>query len=140
MPTPTPPSRLPIIQAPMAGSQGVDLCVAVCEAGGLGSLPSAMLTPAALREQIAEIRTRTNAPFNVNFFCHAPPPPEPAKQLAWLEELAGDYAEAGLDPPGASVGLGRAPFDAITAEIMEELKPPVISFHFGLPEPPCWPG
>ena len=50
------PSRLPIIQAPMAGSQGVELCVAVCEAGGLGSIPSAMLTPATLRDQIAEIR------------------------------------------------------------------------------------
>src|SRR5271157_905447 len=66
------PSRLPIIQAPMAGSQGVELCVAVSEAGGLGSIPSAMLTPTTLRDQIAEIRGRTKAPFNVNFFCRAP--------------------------------------------------------------------
>ena len=53
------PSRLPIIQAPMAGSQGVELCVAVSEAGGLGSIPSAMLTPAILSDQIAEVRART---------------------------------------------------------------------------------
>ena len=94
------PSRLPIIQAPMAGSQGVELCVAVCEAGGLGSIPSAMLTPATLRDQIAEIRARTRAPFNVNFFCHEPPPPDPERHSQWLGRLAGDYAEAALDPSG----------------------------------------
>jgi nitronate monooxygenase len=69
------PSRLPIIQAPMAGSQGVELCVSVSEAGGLGSLPTAMLSPTELRDQIAAIRARTHAPFNVNFFCHVHPRP-----------------------------------------------------------------
>jgi nitronate monooxygenase len=66
------PSRLPIIQAPMAGSQGVELCVSVSEAGGLGSLPTAMLPPTELRDQITAIRTRTHAPFNVNFLPRAP--------------------------------------------------------------------
>ena len=128
------PSRLPIIQAPMAGSQGVALCVAVCEAGGLGSIPCAMLTPVTLREQIAEIRARTSAPFNVNFFCHTPPAPDPARQAAWLESLAVKYAEAGLDPAAVGSGPGRAPFDAAMAEVLEDLRPPVVSFHFGLPE------
>ena len=129
------PSRLPIIQAPMAGQQGVELCVAVCEAGGLGSIPSAMLTPAALRDQIAEVRARTRAPFNVNFFCHAPPAPDPDRHARWLERLAGAYAEAGLDPSAAGSGPGRAPFDAAMAEVVEATKPPVVSFHFGLPDP-----
>ena len=129
------PSRLPIIQAPMAGSQGVELCVAVCEAGGLGSIPCAMLTPATLREQIVEIRARTSAPFNVNFFCHIPPTPDPARQAGWLERLAADYAEAGIDPASIGSGPGRAPFDGAMAEVLEDLKPPVVSFHFGLPEP-----
>jgi len=128
------PSRLPIIQAPMAGSQGVELCVAVCEAGGLGSIPSAMLTPATLRDQMAEIRARTPAPFNVNFFCHEPPGPDPDQHARWLERLAGAYAEAGLDPSAAGSGPGRAPFDAAMAEVVEATKPPVVSFHFGLPD------
>jgi nitronate monooxygenase len=128
------PSRLPIIQAPMAGSQGVELCVAVCEAGGLGSIPSAMLNPATLRGQIAEIRARTRAPFNVNFFCHEPPPPDPERHSNWLGRLAGDYAEAALDPSAAGGGPGRAPFDAAMAEVVEATKPPVVSFHFGLPD------
>ena len=74
------PSRLPIIQAPMAGSQGVELCVSVSEAGGLGSLPTAMLSPMELRDQIAVIRARTHAPFNVNFFCHVIQGPIPKRR------------------------------------------------------------
>lgn len=127
------PSRLPIIQAPMAGSQGVELCVAVCEAGGLGSLPSAMLTAAALRDQIEETRARTSAPFNVNFFCHAPPAADAGRQARWLERLKPAYAEAGLDPTAAESGPARAPFDAAMAEVVETMRPVVVSFHFGLP-------
>ena len=128
------PSRLPIIQAPMAGSQGVELCVSVSEAGGLGSLPTAMLSPTELRDQIAAIRARTHAPFNVNFFCHVHPRPNPEGQARWLNELARDYAEAALDPTAAIYGPGRAPFDPAMAEVIEEAKPAVVSFHFGLPD------
>jgi nitronate monooxygenase len=130
------PSRLPIIQAPMAGSQGVELCVAVSEAGGLGSIPSAMLTPTTLRDQIAEIRGRTKAPFNVNFFCHAPPGPDPDRHARWIDQLASAYAEAGLDPSAAGGGPGRAPFDVAMAEVVEATRPSVVSFHFGLPDGP----
>ena len=118
----------------MAGSQGVELCVAVAEAGGLGSLPAAMLTPASLREQIGAVRARTRAPVNINFFCHLPPAPDPEREAAWQAELAADYAEAGLVPPGPGGGPGRAPFDAAMAEVVEQTKPEVVSFHFGLPE------
>src|SRR5208282_3661619 len=128
------PSRLPIIQAPMAGSQGVDLCVSVCEAGGLGSLPSAMLTPASLRGQIDAVRARTRAPFNVNFFCHVPPEPNPERAARWVAEFAPDHAAVGLDPPPAATSPGRVPFDEAMAEVVEETRPPVVSFHFGLPD------
>lgn len=75
--------RLPIIQAPMAGVQGSALAIAVSDAGGLGSLPCAMLSPDALRKELAEIRVRTDRPVNVNFFCHAPPTPSPEREAAW---------------------------------------------------------
>jgi nitronate monooxygenase len=130
------PSRLPIIQAPLAGSQGVELCAAVCEAGGLGSLPAAMLTPSELRDQIVEIRGRTPAPFNVNFFCHVPPKQDPERETRRLEELAPDYAETALHPPAGGGGAVRPPFDSAMAEIIEEAKPSVVSFHFGLPDGP----
>ena len=104
------------------------------EAGGLGSVPAAMLTPAALREQIGAIRARTGSPVNVNFFCHVPPAPDSRREAAWRAELAADYAGAGVAPPEPGGGPGRAPFDAGMAEVVEETRPEVVSFHFGLPE------
>ena len=68
--------ELPIIQAPMAGVQGSALAIAVSEAGGLGSLPCAMLGTDAMRQELAAIRAGTRRPFNVNFFCHTPPVPD----------------------------------------------------------------
>ena len=128
-------SEIPIVQAPMAGSQGPKLCIAVCEAGGLGSIPCAMLTPDALRAQIAEIRAGVRAPFNVNFFAHTPPEPDASREAAWLARLEPYYREFGLDPADAAKGPGRAPFDDAMCAVVEELRPPVVSFHFGLPAP-----
>ena len=69
-------TALPVIQAPMAGAQGSALAIAVSNAGGLGSLPGAMLTPDGLRDEIATITASTSKPYNVNFFCHTPPTPD----------------------------------------------------------------
>ena len=66
----------------MASAQGPELAIAVCKAGGLGSLPAAMLTPDRLREQIDAIRQATDAPFNVNFFTHGEPSPIPRSRRA----------------------------------------------------------
>ena len=127
------PSRLPLIQAPMVGSLS-PLAIAVCEAGGLGSLACAALGPQQLRDEIAAIRARTAAPFNVNFFCHAPPAPDAEVDARWRAALAGYYAEAGLDPADVKGGPGRAPFDDAMCAVVEELRPSVVSFHFGLPD------
>jgi nitronate monooxygenase len=124
---------VPIVQAPMAGVQGSALAIAVCNAGGLGSLPCAMLTPDGVRQEIDAIRSATTKSFNVNFFCHVPPPPDPARESAWRETLAPYYREFGIDPASIKPGPGRAPFDASGAAIVEATKPRVVSFHFGLP-------
>ncbi len=129
------PSELPVIQAPMAGVQGPALAIAVCEAGGLGSLPCAMITAAQLREQVAQIRAATDGPFNLNFFTHRSPEPDEAAEARWRKSLAGYYAELGIDPASIPAGAGRNPFDAAFCAVVEELKPAVVSFHFGLPEP-----
>jgi nitronate monooxygenase len=127
--------ELPIIQAPMAGVQGSALAVAVSEAGGLGSLPCAMLGPDAMRAELAAIRARTARPVNVNFFCHAPPAPNAGREAAWRAALAPYYEELGLDPVPPAGGAGRAPFSSEAADVLEEFRPAVVSFHFGLPPP-----
>lgn len=125
--------ELPLIQAPMAGAQGSALAIAVSHAGGLGSLPCAMLTPEAMHAELVTIRAQTNKPFNVNFFCHTPPQPDAAREAAWRAALAPYFREFGIDPATIPAGPGRAPFSDAAADILEAFRPPVVSFHFGLP-------
>jgi nitronate monooxygenase len=127
--------ELPIIQAPMAGVQGSALAVAVSNAGGLGSLPAALLSPEALRQELAAIRAHTGKPFNVNFFCHAPPTPNAEREAAWRARLAPYYEELGVDGSAIAEGCGRAPFGPEVADVLAEFRPAVVSFHFGLPSP-----
>jgi len=124
---------LPIIQAPMAGVQGSALAVAVSNAGGLGSLPCAMLGLDAMRDELAAIRAQTTKPFNVNFFCHVPPAPDPGREAVWREALAPYYREFGLDASAVPAGPGRAPFSHDAADVLSAIRPAVVSFHFGLP-------
>ncbi len=127
--------ELPIIQAPMAGASTPEMAIAVSEAGGLGSLPCAQYDLAQARAAIAQVRAKTSRPYNFNVFCHKTPAPDPARGQAWRKRLAPYYRELGLDPEMPVTGGGRTPFDAEFCALVEELKPPVVSFHFGLPEP-----
>jgi nitronate monooxygenase len=124
---------VPIIQAPMAGVQGSALTVAVCNGGGLGSLPCAMLGLDALRKELAAITAQTTRPFNVNFFCHTQPEPSVERERAWQAALTPYFAELGIDPNAIPEGPGRSPFNYEVAEVLGEFKPAVVSFHFGLP-------
>jgi nitronate monooxygenase len=126
-------SELALIQAPMAGVQGAALAIAVCKAGGLGSLPCAMLTVEAMRKELAAIRAATDRPYNVNFFTHTPPAADARREAVWRSALAPYYQEYGIDPDAIPAGPGRAPFTAESADALQEFKPSVVSFHFGLP-------
>jgi nitronate monooxygenase len=128
--------ELPIIQAPMAGASTPEMVIAVSEAGGLGSLPSAQYSPPQLRAALDKVRAGTAKPFNVNFFCHTMPQPDAARMEAWRAKLARYYVELGLDPQTKLAGASRTPFDADLCTIVEEYRPPIVSFHFGLPAPP----
>ena len=125
----------PIVQAPMAGVQNHRLAASVCEAGGLGSLPAAMLSLPDLQSELQALHQSTQNPYNVNFFCHAPPAPDDARQQAWHRTLAPYYRELGLDPETIPTGPGRVPFSAEAAHVLEAFRPAVVSFHFGLPSP-----
>jgi nitronate monooxygenase len=123
----------PIIQAPMAGAQGSEMAIAVSEAGGLGSLAGALLSVEQMRAEMGIIRRRTAKPVNLNFFCHTPPAPDAAREAGWRRRLAGYYAEFGIDPAAPIPGASLVSFDATYCEVVEEFRPEVVSFHFGLP-------
>lgn len=124
----------PVIQAPMIGPKPA-LAAEVSAAGGLGSIACAAMSPDGIRAEVAALRARTDRPFNLNFFAHHRAAPAPEREAAWAARLAPAYAEFGIDPASVAPGPERAPFDAGMAGIVAELRPPVVSFHFGLPEP-----
>ncbi len=125
--------ELPIIQAPMAGSQGSALAIAVSNAGGLGSQPCAMLGPEAIGKELQAITAATSKPYNVNFFVHKQPLADDARETAWRSILAPYFAEYGIDASAIVPGPARLPFDDAAADVLEPFRPPVVSFHFGLP-------
>ncbi len=128
-------TRLPIIQAPMAGVQNWELAAAVTSAGGLGSLPCAMLTPEAIETGMQQFRQQTSGPINLNFFTHQQPELDIDTQEKWLKLFQPYYEELNIAVPDSSAGPGRQPFNQSMADLVFRLKPEVVSFHFGLPEP-----
>jgi nitronate monooxygenase len=125
----------PLVLAPMAALGTVELAASVCRAGGLGSLGCATMSPQLVMQAIERLRILTSRPININFFCHRPARADPAREEAWRDRLAPYYHEFGLD---SSVPLRQAdipPFDDALCTVVEECKPEVVSFHFGLPEP-----
>ncbi|KAG7376806.1 hypothetical protein PHYPSEUDO_012697 [Phytophthora pseudosyringae] len=129
--------RVPLFQSPMAGAQASDLAISVAREGGLGAIPCALLSPDAVREHVQRFRAATmnvSAPLNLNFFCHTPPPANPQADTQWRETLAPYYREYGADLAQLTAkGASRMPFDEVSLELVQELKPEVVSFHFGLP-------
>lgn len=125
--------EIPIIQAPMAGPVFSDMAIAVARAGGLGSLPCATMDTPQIRAELETIRRQTDKPVNVNFFCHEPPEADAAREARWRQLLRPYYAELGLDPQMPAPSSSRTPFDEELCELVEEFRPQVVSFHFGLP-------
>ncbi|MBC8740351.1 nitronate monooxygenase [Paraburkholderia sp. UCT31] len=131
--------ELPIIQAPMAGVGTPQLAVAVARVGGLGSLACALLSPEQVCTAVTSMLTHTTGPLNLNFFCHAPPVSEPHRLSVWQRRIQ-PYAKA-LGLPLVSPSTSTPPsspgvhaFDESFCKVVEQFKPRVVSFHFGLPE------
>jgi nitronate monooxygenase len=128
-------TEFPIVLAPMAGVMDAELVIAAAQGGALGSLPCAMLSAEKAREQVNIIRQRVSAPVNMNFFSHTAVDADPKCEAGWKARLGGYYKELGLDPSAPINAANRAPFDAAFCAVVEELKPEIVSFHFGLPSP-----
>ena len=127
-------TELPIVLAPMAGAMDAELVIAVAQGGGLGSLPCMLLSAEKAREQVGIIRQRISAPLNMNFSCHHQVDVDPAREATWRQRLAPYYRELGLDPSVPIHAASRAPFDGTMCALVEELKPEIVSFHYGLPD------
>lgn len=125
--------EVPILQAPMAGASGSAMAIAVGNAGGLGALPCAMLTLEQVRGEIEAFRAACQGPLNLNFFCHQPPAPDPERDARWKQALKPYYEELGADFEAPTPVSNRAPFDERSCQLIEAMRPEVVSFHFGLP-------
>lgn len=125
--------ELPIIQAPMAGVQDSALALAVSSAGGLGSLPCGMYSPEVLQIELTKIKSQTQKPINVNFFCHIPPIFNLKRETRWREILRPFFDEYGIVVDDIAPGVERRPFSHDIADVLEEFRPDIVSFHFGLP-------
>lgn len=125
----------PIIQAPMAGVQDSKLTIAVSNSGGLGSLPCAMLSKEQIHNELTRITQATANPFNLNFFCHKAPSPSDERESRWRDTLQPFFEQYNLDHNDMGAGFSREPFNNDIADVIEPFKPPVLSFHFGLPTP-----
>ncbi|KJV35745.1 NAD(P)H-dependent flavin oxidoreductase [Luteibacter yeojuensis] len=123
----------PLLLAPMAGSGGSALAIAVAKAGGLGAIPCASISVEKATEEVATFRGAVAAPLNLNFFAHAPKAATDSENTRWLERLAPYFKEFGVDTASLGAAGGRAPFDDAMCRMVERLKPEVVSFHFGLP-------
>ncbi len=122
----------PILQAPMAGVTSPQMAIATSEAGGLGAIAAAMLTPEGTRQELQMVKQGTGRPFNVNFFVHKPPAVDAARDARWREKLAPYFGELGVAPDAK--GPSRTAFDASMCDLLLEFVPKVASFHFGLPD------
>lgn len=127
--------RVPIIQAPMAGVSTPAMAAAVTDAGGLGSIAVGAVDAADARTMIADVRARTSGPFNVNLFTHRPALADPAREAAWIERFRPEFATFGASPPPALTEIypSFVEDDAMLAMLLAD-RPPIVSFHFGLPD------
>ncbi|WP_434658961.1 NAD(P)H-dependent flavin oxidoreductase [Klebsiella sp. MISC125] len=125
----------PIIQAPMAGVSTPELAAAVSHAGALGSLGLGSSTVAQAEALINRTRQLTTRPFNVNLFCHDPAIRDPQREAQWIEQLRPEFSRFNRHPPEtlAEIYLSFQQNPQM-AELLLDLAPAVISFHFGIPD------
>jgi nitronate monooxygenase len=125
---------LPIIQAPMAGVSTPAMAAAVSSAGALGSIGVGATDAQGARDMIAAVRERSSLPFNVNVFCHRPARANSSVELEWIERLRPEFARLGAQPPPQLTEIYRSfvEDDAMLAMLLAQ-RPPVVSFHFGIP-------
>jgi nitronate monooxygenase len=128
--------RFPIIQAPMVGVSTPALAAEVSNAGALGSIGLGASTPEQARASIRQVRALTDQPYNVNLFCHKPAQFNQAQNDAWLAYAAQWFPEFDAVPPQTLREIYKSFLDdRAMLDVLLQERPPVVSFHFGTPDP-----
>ena len=126
----------PIILAPMAGGPSTpELAAAVSNAGGLGSLGAAYLTPAQIKQEVTQTRSLTERPFAVNLFTGGREIDRTVDPSPMLKIMTEVHAQLGLAPPE----LPAIPPDPLDQQLeaVLETRPAAFSFTFGMPNVPA---
>lgn len=122
----------PVIAAPMGGGPSTpELVAAVSDAGGMGCVAGAYLTPERIGEEIRRVRALTDRPFAANLFAggyHAGIDRDPAPMLARMRQVHG---ELGLNAPELPT-VPPDPFEA-QLQVVLDARPAAFSFTFGIP-------
>ncbi|MGD9664982.1 MAG: NAD(P)H-dependent flavin oxidoreductase [Novosphingobium sp.] len=125
---------VPIVQAPMAGVSTPALAAAVSDAGALGSIAVGAVESSEARAMLLEVRSRTQRSFNVNVFVHKPARAMPERESAWLSALAPAFQRFNAQPPSRLRAIYKSfAEDDEMLRLLVEMRPAVVSFHFGLP-------
>lgn len=124
--------RLPLIQAPMAGSAATpEFVAAVANAGGLGSLGAGYMSDSQIRNAIKKIRQLSPHPFAVNLFI-----PEIVQASEEKIALAKHAIQACCPEFTFDIDAIKPPFAPSFDEQMDSIieeKVPIFSFTFGIP-------
>ncbi len=123
----------PIILSPMPFGESPSLALAVCAAGGLGSIGCAVSTPDEAARKIATMHASTDTPFAANFFCHVPLAADLAAESIWNDTMRPYYRAWNIPFEPSRERLTITPFDDAMCDVVARAPPAVVSFHFGLP-------
>lgn len=129
--------KYPIIQGPFGGGlSSVELAVTCANSGILGSFGMHHLNPEQMKATAAQIRAGTSGVFAVNLWVSdhdgdSRALSEQAYQKG-LEALGPLFHEIGVEPPAFQPWEGPSFEDQIKAVF--EIRPPVFSFVYGVPD------
>jgi nitronate monooxygenase len=120
--------KVPILMAPMAGASPSSLAIAVAKAGGMGAFGALVSKPAAIREWVADFRSASQGPFQLNTWIPDPPPVRDAEGESRVRNFL-----AGWGPEvAATAGDARPPDFHEQCETFLELKPTAVSSIMGV--------
>lgn len=124
----------PIFLAPMAGVSTPQLAAEVSNAGGLGSLGLGAASLDTARKQILETQQLTQAPFQINFFCHQSIAQNSELNQQWINHLTPQFEKLGATPPQELQCIYPSFLDSDDLlNLVLETQPKAVSFHFGIP-------
>ena len=123
--------RVPILLAPMAGSCPPASSLAVMRAGGMGACAALLMPSNDIEKWVAEVRTQSSGPFQINLWVPDPPPMRDREHEARVREFLGQWG------PAVAENAGDAPLQNFEEQCQALLRaaPAAVSSIMGLYPP-----